>query len=388
MLIKFWGYSVMTVVCGAFLLTSCQSTHTLSQWDAIEKVPENIRLLNEYTFPHNKILDSTVIGGLSDVDYNPVKNEFYFISDDRSEINPARFYTAKIQIADTGISDIHFSHVTFLRQANGSLYPNRKQDKQHVPDGESMRWNPLKNMFYWGSEGERFISAKDTVLIDPSVNYMQPNGLLVGQLPLPPKFKMHTSESGPRKNAVFEGLTFTDQYKNILVSMEEPLYQDGPASDTLEHVRYNRFIQWNLSHNKVLAEYAYHTDSITEKPFPFNGEIINGISAILSVGNNKVIVLERAYSSGHKGNHVKLYLADYAHATDVQNIASLTSGKKIVPMKKKLLFDFNSTHRYVDNIEGITFGPVLPNGHRTLLLAVDNNFNAKEQNQFYLFEIQ
>ena len=42
---------------------------------------------------------------------------------------------------------------------------------------------------------------------------------------------------------------------------------------------------------------------------------------------------------------------------------------------------------YVDNVEGITFGPTLPNGHRTLLLVADNNFAVFEKTQFFLFEI-
>jgi hypothetical protein len=42
---------------------------------------------------------------------------------------------------------------------------------------------------------------------------------------------------------------------------------------------------------------------------------------------------------------------------------------------------------YVDNVEGICFGPVLPNGHRTLVLVSDNNFIELEKTQFFLFEI-
>lgn len=42
---------------------------------------------------------------------------------------------------------------------------------------------------------------------------------------------------------------------------------------------------------------------------------------------------------------------------------------------------------YVDNVEGVTFGPVLPNGHRTLVLVADNNFQLLEKTQFFVFEI-
>jgi hypothetical protein len=43
---------------------------------------------------------------------------------------------------------------------------------------------------------------------------------------------------------------------------------------------------------------------------------------------------------------------------------------------------------YIDNIEGVTFGPTLPNGHKTLVFVSDNNFLPIEKTQFLLFEIE
>lgn len=43
--------------------------------------------------------------------------------------------------------------------------------------------------------------------------------------------------------------------------------------------------------------------------------------------------------------------------------------------------------RYIDNIEGVTFGPILPNGHRTLIFVADNNFSGRQKTQFLLFEV-
>ena len=42
---------------------------------------------------------------------------------------------------------------------------------------------------------------------------------------------------------------------------------------------------------------------------------------------------------------------------------------------------------YIDNVEGMTFGPTLPNGHKTLVCVADNNFEILEKTQFLLFEI-
>ena len=43
--------------------------------------------------------------------------------------------------------------------------------------------------------------------------------------------------------------------------------------------------------------------------------------------------------------------------------------------------------RYIDNIEGVTFGPVLPNGHESVIFIADNNFSPLEKTQVFLFEV-
>ena len=41
----------------------------------------------------------------------------------------------------------------------------------------------------------------------------------------------------------------------------------------------------------------------------------------------------------------------------------------------------------LDNVEGMTFGPKLPDGRRALLLVSDNNFSAAGFTQFLLFAV-
>ena len=41
----------------------------------------------------------------------------------------------------------------------------------------------------------------------------------------------------------------------------------------------------------------------------------------------------------------------------------------------------------IDNVEGITWGPVLDNGNRTLVLASDNNFNDTQVTEFTALEV-
>ena len=71
---------------------------------------------------------------------------------------------------------------------------------------------------------------------------------------------MHATESGPRQNSVFEGLTFTDNYKNLLVSVEEPLYDDGPRAGLNDSTGIIRILKFNMASLKPVAQYAYTID--------------------------------------------------------------------------------------------------------------------------------
>ena len=41
----------------------------------------------------------------------------------------------------------------------------------------------------------------------------------------------------------------------------------------------------------------------------------------------------------------------------------------------------------MDNIEGASFGPNLPDGNRSLVLVSDNNFTPVQVTQFLAFEV-
>ena len=83
----------------------------------------------------------------------------------------------------------------------------------------------------------------------------------------------------------------------------------------------------------------------------------------------------------------KIFSIDLKDATNIQNIPSLQTTKPFKPAVKKLLLNMDDLGMYTDNIEGMTFGPDLPNGHKTLVFVADNNFNLFEKTQFLLFEV-
>jgi len=330
--------------------------------------------------------NNTSVGGLSGIDYDAQHDLYYMICDDRGDKNPARFYTARIFLTGKGIDSVVFTGVKNLLQKNGNIYPNNKQDRYHVPDPEAMRYNPAGKQLIWSSEGERIVNEKDTILTDPAIIVVSPEGYYMDSFIMPASLVMHTTARGPRRNGVLEGLSFADNYKTLFVNAEEPLFEDGPRADLEDNNAFIRIFKFDMAGKKNTAQYAYGLAPVAYPAVPEKEFKINGVPDILSIGNNKLLVMERSFSTGRLACTIKLFLADLAGATDISRV-TLRENKDFIPATKKLLLNLDNLGIYIDNIEGMTFGPVLPNGHKTLLLVADNNFNAVQISQVLLFEI-
>ncbi|NCI47864.1 esterase-like activity of phytase family protein [Sediminibacterium soli] len=346
-----------------------------------------LQLLSHYEVPHNFLYRSTVVGGLSGIDYDKDRDQYYLISDDRSSINPARFYTARIHFNGRQIDSVSFLNTTTLLQANGNPYPDSKQDPARTPDPEAIRYNPKTGQLVWSSEGERIVKPGTQVIADPSINIITADGKFVDSFPIADNLHMHTLEKGPRQNGVLEGMSFADDYRSLYLNVEEPLYEDGPRAATTPNNAWIRIYKFDVATRKNTAQYAYHLDPVAHPPLLENSFIVNGVPDILWLEGNKMIVMERSFSTGRLACTIKLYLADLADAENIIGNTSLIKTPPQRPLQKKLLLNLDSLNIYTDNIEGMTFGPVQPNGHKTLVLVADNNFAALEKTQFFVFEV-
>jgi hypothetical protein len=368
----------------AMLLGGCTTMHKTTVDNTMAPAVHSLRLLHKYVVPHDQLYNGTTIGGLSGIDYDTARRVYYMICDDRSERQPARFYTAQLPVPANDRDSIRFTHVTYLRTSDGNVYPGAKQ---LAPDPEAMRYNPRTGHLVWSSEGERIISAKGNITHDPGVYEMDTSGHLIDSFPLGPQFRMHITENGPRRNGVFEGLGFTPDGRYMFVSLEEPRYEDGPRADVKDTTAYIRIIKYDLRNRKSVAEYAYRLAPVAHLSIPETAFHVNGVSDILVLSATQLLVMERSFSTGVKNNTVRVFNVNLANATDVKNVPSLAATKSFIPAQKTLLINFEDLHTYIDNIEGMTFGPLLPNGHRSMVFVADNNFESKEETQFYIFEV-
>ena len=347
----------------------------------------SLKFIGLYQIPYGFNYSNTTVGGLSGIDYDAANKRYFLISDDRSALNAARYYTATIALSKNGIDSIHFTGVYNMLQANGEVYPNSKQDANHTPDPEAVRYNPLRRQLIWSSEGERTVNKEDTVLEDPAINSISLKGKYLNNFLLPDNLKMQVGEKGPRQNGVLEGITFANNYTTLFANVEEPLYEDGPGADTVENNALIRILTFNVASRKNTQQFAYRLAPVAQVPFPANGFKINGVPDILYIGKNKLLVIERSFSTGRLACTIKLFIADLNGATDIKNIESLKLDSSFIPVTKKLLLNMDDLGIYIDNVEGVTFGPTLANGHQTLVFVTDNNFNPLEQSQLLLFEI-
>ncbi|MEI7627054.1 MAG: esterase-like activity of phytase family protein [Bacteroidota bacterium] len=365
-------------------LCSCATSHKAS---TNKNQIGSLKLMNVYEIPYNQDFKGTAIGGLSGIDYDSEKDIYYLISDDRSAINPARFYTAKILLNTKGIDTVQWIATYPMLQSNGTTYPNSKQDPAHTPDPEAIRYNARTKELLWTSEGERIVRGNSVVLENPAITRISMEGKYIDTFPLPANLIMHATEKGPRQNGVLEGLTFDKNFETLYVNVEEPLYEDGPRADVTPNNAWIRIYQYDVASKKNTAQYAYHLEPIAYPATPADAFKINGVPDIYAIGNNQLMVLERSFSSGRLPCTLKVYLADLNGAEDIKENSALQINPVSNPIKKKLLLNMDDLKIYTDNIEGVTFGPTLPNGHRSLIFVSDNNFASFQKTQLLLFEI-
>jgi hypothetical protein len=341
-----------------------------------------LRFIGEQRIPLRLEFDGTTAGGFSGIDYDPRSQTWFIESDDRSNINPARFYTAKLDYDAHSFRSVALTGVRFFRQADGSVYPGPAKGGD-VPDIETIRVDPLDGSLWYASEGDRRFG------LNPWLRHATREGGFVGEMPLPENFKVwKDAQKGSRNNLSLEGLSFAPDGQSLWLSLEAPLYEDGPEPTPSQGAvtRITRFAR----DGRVLGQYAYEIDAIPAAPAPGKAAD-NGVSEILAVNSHEVLVLERAAVQGADGlykNYIRVYAMDTDGASDVRDIPAL-AGAKFTPARKRLVLDLNTLGLpALDNIEGISWGPVLENGRRSLVLISDDNFGAKQVTQLLLFEVR
>jgi hypothetical protein len=239
-------------------------------------------------------------------------------------------------------------------------------------DGEGMALEPA---------GEMLISSET----EPSIREFSPAGKLLRALPVPELF-IKTGNRGIRGNLGFESLTLSPGGEALWTANERALQQDAPE-DVATKASPVRLLRYGRRGGGFVpgGQFVYVVEPIAN-PGQGGGFQVRGLSELLALPDGDLLALEREFVEG-RGLAIQIYRVSLAGATDVSGTESL-AGQSYTPVRKTLVYDFARSGFVPDNIEGMAFGPRLPDGSPTLVLVSDNNFHLFEQTQIVALRLK
>jgi hypothetical protein len=365
-------------------LTSCENLPQVSAEDRLF-LDINLEFLGEYELP-KQIFQKTKLGGLSGLTYDRQKDLFYAISDDRQN---SRFYTLKVNLKSTQnntpqIDVITIENVTLLKDEKGEIYTPTSID----PEGIALT---ARETVFISSEGDNRIN------IAPFIGEFDvKTGQVKNYLKLPQRYLLpsvgetDTQPRGIQNNFSFESLavgytsTLKDDPFRLFTAIENPLLQDISQAKSQKELplRFLHYVINPIGDPVIVSENLYLLDSAP------SGTIYNGLSDITTLEKEGYFIsLER--NAGLAGFGAKLFQVVNSNSTDTSKISSFKNGVEgVEPLRKKLLLNLDDLEIDLDNLEGLAFGPKLPDGSQTLLLVSDDNFSDLQITQFLLFKVK
>lgn len=304
------------------------------------------RLLGEAGIPGLTVNGAT-FGGLSGVDYDAATNTWFAISDDRSDHGPARFYSLSLGLSATAMSASVKPGMVALLRKDGTPYPPSATAGTDTVQPQAIRFDATTKNVFWAEAGENTA----TLAVDPSVRESGATGQFVAQLPVSNRLRS-TGAAGIQQGKGLSGLAFSTNNALAVSTVAAPLLQDGATVTRI--TAQSRALNWN-----IIWQYAYQLDALAG----------NQVADILAVDTTHYLVLERA-----DGDDVRLYEIDVTGATNVAGVQAL-AGATFTPVSKKLVLDLHSLALgHPAAFSGLTWGPSLPDGERTLVLVSDDGF--------------
>jgi cAMP phosphodiesterase len=323
---------------------------------------------------------------------------FYGIGDNRGDtvVPPGVLYKMEIRLDRDGLHAVNVDGVIQLDSDPST--PGIQPYAAGSLDGEDVLWT---------EDGFIVCSERDASNA-PWIRTFTHAGELVSELPVPEAFVPASDEGtqirGVRNNLSFEASAITPDGKTLYVMNEEALVQDGDIA-TADHGTPVRIVEYDLTGDTptAIGEYVYTTEPLFARPAE-GASADNGVPGMVYVGHITpefdLIVMERSYVNG-VGNHIALfgvklgpYVYDRQKVLATEALADPESPYTGFTVHKTRLLRLSDDPSQSDvdfdpdNMEAIAIGPQLDNGHYTLILAADNNFNPKYQrNVFAAFEV-
>lgn len=331
-----------------------------------DRIKELTSFLGAARIPTGLVFEETEVGGLSGITYNPQKDVYYAVSDSQGDRGYARFYTLKLHWKDEAfrLEAVEVIGVTPILDPNGEAFPLYSLDPEGIAfTGETV----------WISSEGNMAAGYPPFIKEFSLE----SGRQLTQLPIPEQlFSRDNPNIGVRNNLATESLTLTPDGKTLFTATENALIQDGPAA-TVNQGSPSRMIRYNLQTGLADGQFLYMTEAIAGSSLLSETLQLNGLVELLAVSERRLLALERSFSLD-RGFVIRLFEVSLTEATDIGSVDSLHNQLEgITPVRKTPVLIPPEIQAEViwDNLEGMTFGPILPDGRRSLIMVSDNNFH-------------
>ncbi|MBC7939387.1 MAG: esterase-like activity of phytase family protein, partial [Chitinophagaceae bacterium] len=293
--------------------------------------------IGQQIVPSGTLFAGTTVGGLSGIDRIGTSSQYLAISDDRSNLQPARFYglsldlTQFVRSAAPGNAGVNFQTVTPLLRPDGSTFAANQVDP------ESIRINPATGTLYWSNEGQRAAAGFQ----NPTVREMSATGVYVRDFSVPDRYAPAGTVAGTTpgdrgiyNNLAFESLTISTDGRTVYTATENALAQDGSVAGVGAGSN-ARILSFDVASGQAGAEYVYPVSPVALPPAVPGAFATNGLVELLAVGDRQFVAVERSFATGAAtpgvgpnglptGNSIRLYFVDARDASDVSGVAGLS----------------------------------------------------------------
>ena len=338
------------------------------------------------------------LGGVSAIEH--VAGDEYILLSDRGPNDGAvpyatRFHLATIQIPPDGSPPtVQLTATHLLTKGSGQPLIGAASALQKGEDHPG-RFDPEGCRLVHRPGQEALLAISDEY--GPRVDLFDMTGQRVQKLEIPGKFELDApsgnatveardNTKGRQPNSGFEGLSISPDGKMLYAIMQKPLLQDCVIENDKVIGQLNRILRIDLESGER-AQFVYPQESLS-----------TGVSEILCQSAGRALVLERDSGAGDKALVKRLVRIDFEGATDVSEIKSLPAElddlpSEIRPVAKRPFLDLLEPRFGIAGVnapakfEGLTFGPDLANGRKTLLVAVDNDFVKEHPIRIYVFAV-
>jgi hypothetical protein len=339
--------------------------------------------------PHNQF------GGISGIDWIPGTDRFLALSDrgpkDGAVDYLCRFHEIELsvpaknsrQLTATIIRSIVLKNSTGQPYVGASHALKETSERGHRFDAEGIRID---------ANGEIWIADE----YGPYLFRFSNEGTWLGELTMPSNLTIakpaassgkedQRNISGRRSNRGMEGLAITPSGRYMVGIMQSPLIQDGYRDDEGKIIGHHvRLIRFDLETGQS-QQFVYRQEA--EK---------NKIHEILAIDEDHFLVLEQDGKFGAKSKCKSIFEIDISQATEVSPEVTLSDKNLpagIQPVSKKRAINlldpkWKIADTMPEKVEGLSWGPNLPDGRRMLIVATDNDFRADQATLFYVFGIK